>query len=194
MGWYYATPISTAIIMNKDKIIKDLVLCVRRMALQDEIPYSDHDIAEYMYSSLKQLKTVSTFAVPVDKVIDITETTILVEDGTVAVTTTSKEDFSEFIEEMYRLYPAKCPKRNSSLGKSHKDKDRIKRLLKTYTKEEIEQVIRAEVDNNYGVNYMKNFSTFLNNFPEPTPTTGPDAKPYNTSSDETLVINGTVYK
>ena len=80
---------------------------------------------------------------------------------------TKNEDINKFVDEMYELYPSKCPKRNSSLGKSRKDKDRIKRLLKTYSKDQIEQVIRNEVDSNYGVNYMKNFSTFLNNFPDP---------------------------
>lgn len=178
--------------MNKDKMIRDLVTCVRRMALQDEIKYSEHDIAEYMYSCLKQLKAVSAFVIPQENVIDITENVVVVEDGSIAFTSTSKDDYTEFIEEMYRLYPAKCPKRNSSLGKSHKDKDRIKRLLKTYTKEQIEQVIRAEIDANYGVNYMKNFSTFLNNFPEPIPAT--EHPITQTTTSDTLVINGTVYK
>jgi hypothetical protein len=62
-------------------------------------------------------------------------------------------------------------------------------LLKVYTKEQIEQVIRAEVDNNYGVNYMKNFSTFLNNFPEPSTET-----PKMESKKDELWINGVKYQ
>lgn len=178
--------------MNKDKMIRDLVTCVRRMALQDEIKYSEHDIAEYMYSCLKQLKAVSAFVIPQENVIDITENVVVVEDGTIAFTSTNKDDYTEFIEEMYKLYPAKCPKRNTSLGKSHKDKERIRRLLKIYSKEQIEQVIRNEVDSNYGVNYMKNFSTFLNNFPEPI--TVIEHPITQTTTSDTLVINGTVYK
>lgn len=74
---------------------------------------------------------------------------------------------AEFIERMYKLYPTKCPKRNMSLGKSSKDKDRIAKLLKKYTKEQIEFVIKREIEEKFGKHYMQNFSTFLNNFPEP---------------------------
>lgn len=58
--------------------------------------------------------------------------------------------------------------------------------------EQIEQVIRNEVDSNYGVNYMKNFSTFLNNFPEPI-TTIEHPITQTTSSDK-LIIGGVEYK
>lgn len=74
---------------------------------------------------------------------------------------------AEFIERMYKLYPTKCPKRNMSLGKSSRDKDRIAKLLKKYTKEQIEFVINREIEEKFGKHYMQNFSTFLNNFPEP---------------------------
>ena len=77
-------------------------------------------------------------------------------------------DVNEFVDRMYALYPAKCPKRGTSLGKSEKDKGRIKSLLKTYSESDIEFVIRWEVEQKYGKSYMLNFSTFLNNFPDPT--------------------------
>jgi hypothetical protein len=73
----------------------------------------------------------------------------------------------DFVDMIYSLYPTKCPKRGTSLGKSKKDKERIKKLLKTYTKEQIESVVRKEVDAKYNKEYMQNFSTFLNNFPDP---------------------------
>lgn len=76
-----------------------------------------------------------------------------------------KED--EFVERMYKLYPSKCPKRNAGLGKSHKDKDRLRKLLSLYSMEDIERVIRHEIDEKYGKAYMSNMSTFLNNFPDP---------------------------
>ena len=76
-------------------------------------------------------------------------------------------DTDEFIERMYALYPTKCPKRNTSLGKSYKDKDRLRKLLKRYSFEEIERVIRHEIESKYEQTYMQNFSTFLNNFPDP---------------------------
>ena len=74
----------------------------------------------------------------------------------------------EFVDRMYALYPTKCPKRGVSLGKTQKDKGRIKSLLKTYSESDIEFVIRWEIEQKYNKAYMSNFSTFLNNFPDPT--------------------------
>ena len=107
---------------------------------------------------------------------------------------TRSDDVNKFVDKMYTLYPTKCPKRNTSLGKSRKDKVKIRRLLKTYSQEEIERVIRHEVDSNYGVNYMKNFSTFLNNFPDPNEVGAKDVElPIGKTSD-VVIINGQVYK
>ena len=78
----------------------------------------------------------------------------------------SKDD--EFVERMYAMYPTKCPIKNRSLGKSTKDKDRIRKLMKIYSKEEIEFVISNEVNQKFNKSWMSNFSTFLNNFPDPT--------------------------
>lgn len=78
-----------------------------------------------------------------------------------------KDEVDSWVNEMYSIYPSKCPCRNTYLGKCSKDKERIRKLLKSYTKEQIEKVIRNEVDTKYGKSYMMNFSTFLNNFPDP---------------------------
>lgn len=85
----------------------------------------------------------------------------------------------EFVEQMYQLYPSKCPIQNRSLGKSSKDKERIRQLLKKYSKDAIEFVIRNEVNQKYNKSWMSNFSTFLNNFPDPTQIDGykPEIKP-----------------
>ena len=77
-------------------------------------------------------------------------------------------DVDDFVDRMYALYPAKCPKRGTYLGKSQKDKVKIKSLLKTYSESDIEFVIRWEIAQKYNKAYMLNFSTFLNNFPDPT--------------------------
>lgn len=82
-------------------------------------------------------------------------------------TKVSKEKEDAFVERMYKIYPSKCPMRKISLGKSYKDKDRIRKLLKHYSMEDIEGVIKREVEDKYGKHYMQNFSTFLNNFPDP---------------------------
>ena len=74
---------------------------------------------------------------------------------------------NDFIDRMYALYPSKCPMRGTTLGKSRKDKDRLKKLLTLYSEEMIERVIRHEINEKFGKHYMQNFSTFLNNFPDP---------------------------
>lgn len=78
-----------------------------------------------------------------------------------------KEKENLFVERMYSLYPTKCPVRGVSLGKTSKDKVRLHSLLKKYSMEDIERVITLEVKNKYGKYRLRNFSTFLNNFPDP---------------------------
>jgi len=73
----------------------------------------------------------------------------------------------DFIDEIYYLYPSKCPVRNISTGKCKKDKDRIEKLLGTYSQEEIKFVVKKEIEDKLGKFPLKNFSTFLNNFPDP---------------------------
>lgn len=94
------------------------------------------------------------------------------------------------VEFIYSLYPTKCPQRNASLGKSKKDKERIKKLLKTYTKEQIEAVIRKEIEDKYGKSYMQNFSTLLNNFPDPTCA----EIVFEEQRSEKFILNGVEYK
>ena len=104
------------------------------------------------------------------------------------------DDVNAWIDEMYSLYPTKCPCRNTYLGKCNKDKERIRKLLKSYTKEQIEKVIKNEVDTKYGKSYMSNFSTFLNNFPDPNCIDfGADEGNLNEDNDK-LVINGVEYR
>lgn len=79
----------------------------------------------------------------------------------------SQKKEEEFVDYIYSLYPAKCPCRERSLGKSAKDKARIKALLRIYSQEEIEAVVKHEVKEKHGKQWMQNFSTFLNNFPDP---------------------------
>ena len=94
---------------------------------------------------------------------------------------------------MYALYPAKCPKRGTSLGKSYKDKGRIRKLLKRYSFEEIERVIRHEVESKYEKSYMQNFSTFLNNFPDPETVAETSVEPSH-QQGQVLIIDGQEYR
>ena len=109
---------------------------------------------------------------------------------------TNKKDVDEFVNRMYALYPTYCPMRNHSLGKSHKDKKRIEKLLKIYTDEEIERVFKHEIDEKYGKSYMQNFSTFLNNFPDPATICDIVVTQSNETEkvEERIIINGQVYR
>lgn len=105
-----------------------------------------------------------------------------------------KKNFSEFVERMYSLYPSKCPVRNTILGKSYKDKEKIQKLLDFYTEEEIEKVILHEVEEKYNKHYMQNFSTFLNNFPDPNCIIASDLFSCVQEEKNELVINGQIYR
>lgn len=89
------------------------------------------------------------------------------ENNNITCQTVVVDETADFIERMYNLYPTKCPLRDKTLGKTYKDKDRLRKLLKTYSMDEIERVITFEVEEKYGKSWMSNFSTFLNNFPDP---------------------------
>lgn len=104
-----------------------------------------------------------------------------------------KADEDAFIERMYNLYPTKCPCRNTTLGKCSKDKDRIRKLLKTYSMEQIESVIKNEVETKYGKSWMQNFSTFLNNFPDPNCLFNSNEVSSQKEND-ILIINGVKYQ
>ena len=59
----------------------------------------------------------------------------------------SKEkELQEFVDKVYAMYPSKCPVRNISTGKSMKDKQRIKKLIKTYSMKDIARVIDKEIE------------------------------------------------
>ncbi|MGL5790078.1 MAG: DUF4373 domain-containing protein [Bacteroidales bacterium] len=78
------------------------------------------------------------------------------------------DDLNSKAEELYKMYPSKCPKRNTSLGKSSNDKKKLVKLMKCKDTpyEMIKFTIQAEIDEKHGKQYMSNFSTFLNNLPD----------------------------
>jgi hypothetical protein len=68
---------------------------------------------------------------------------------------------------IYSLYPTKCKTRNASTGKTEKNKEQIKKLLKTYSVDKISNIIkRYTAESDKDKVYMKNFSTFLTNLPD----------------------------
>lgn len=72
------------------------------------------------------------------------------------------------VEEIYAAYPSRDPGNgNRSLGKSLKDRDRIRRLLSIVPKEKILAAINTELEESHTTGkWLKNFSTFLNNLPD----------------------------
>lgn len=100
----------------------------------------------------------------------------------------------DFVDKIYKLYPTTCPMRNSPLGKSSKDKERIRRLLKSYSMADIERVVRNEVETKFGKAYMQNFATFLNNFPDPTLIDGGKNASVESGESKKVIINGVEYR
>ena len=71
------------------------------------------------------------------------------------------------VDEVYNAYPAKCVIKGCSTGKSSKNKEKIKSMLKSMSKDNMLITIRQYVKDCQKHNrFMKNFSTFLNQFPE----------------------------
>ena len=128
--------------MNAKDFQKDLETLINKHSIDSMLNLPDFAISEYLMDSLNALMKVNKCKPDI-----------------------SEED--EFVERMYSLYPSRCPKRATSLGKTKKDKERIRKLLKCYSMDEIERVFKHEIEEKYEKQYMQNFSTFLNNFPDP---------------------------
>lgn len=87
--------------------------------------------------------------------------------GSTALADPKKQAIEEAVEEIYSMYPTKCPQRGVATGKCGKDKARIRTLLKSKTKEEIVASISQYLDDcKASGQYLKNFGTLLNNLPE----------------------------
>ena len=109
---------------------------------------------------------------------------------------TASADLNTDIDTLYGLYPSKCPKRNVSLGKSFKDKDRIKKLLKTHSYEMLKFTIEQEISEKFNKAYMSNFSTFLNNLPDYgyVKSESNEASEVTDNKSNDININGVTYK
>lgn len=160
--------------MNAKDFQKDLESLINKHSIDSMLNLPDLAISEYLMNSLNALMEVNKCKPDV-----------------------SEED--EFVERMYSLYPSRCPKRATSLGKTKKDKERIRKLLKCYSMDEIERVFKHEIEEKYDKQYMQNFSTFLNNFPDPNAleceTLFSNVEtPSEESCCNNLIINGILYR
>ena len=83
------------------------------------------------------------------------------------LTTNKNVKNEEEVNLLYKLYPSKCVVQNRSLGKSSKNKDQIKKLLKDRPVEELTSIINRYIaECKKDQVYMMNFKTFLNNLPD----------------------------
>ena len=160
--------------MNAKDFQKDLEMLINKHSIDSMLNLPDFAISEYLMDSLNALMKVNKCKPDV-----------------------SEED--EFVERMYSLYPSRCPKRATSLGKTKKDKERIRKLLKYYSMEEIERVFKHEIEEKYEKQYMQNFSTFLNNFPDPNALEQESLFssveiPSEKNFGDNLIINGILYR
>lgn len=73
----------------------------------------------------------------------------------------------EDISEVYKAYPTRCVVRGAITGKTRSNRNKIRTLLKSNTKEELLLIIEKYVSDCKKDNvYMKNFTTFLNQLPD----------------------------
>ncbi len=78
-----------------------------------------------------------------------------------------KEEQILMTNDVYSLYPSKCPYSQRSTGKGASSKNKIEKLLRQKTKEQLILHIRSYLNNCYKTKtFIKNFNTFLNNIPE----------------------------
>lgn len=71
-------------------------------------------------------------------------------------------DFSPDVEELYALYPTRCPKSGRGTDKGRESKKILVRLLKNHSQQEIAAAIRAYLDDCDKTNtFIKNFDSLL---------------------------------
>ncbi len=80
-----------------------------------------------------------------------------------------ENNYTAEADEIYSLYPSTCPIKGNSNGKTKKNKDKIKSILKS--KEETVESLKAKIerytrDCKNTKTYFMNFGTFLNNLPD----------------------------
>lgn len=177
--------------MEKKKVIKEFSSVISTLNLESELDLPAKVLAEFLFKQLEILPLIHRERAEIAAM-------ALYGHNPLPIPEKHKEEsnntVNDFVDRMYEIYPSRCPKRNASTGKSRKDKDRIKRLLKVYTEEQIEQVIRAEVEEKYEKQYMQNFSTFLNSIPFRSDDLLESGKVAVKKDENEIIINGVKYK
>ena len=155
---------------DKDKL--NFLMSIINKQFLDQDPKELNFIVNLCYES--QRHAIESSVKGWKRVNNIDPTTNPMTNPPTNPTTNPQEEEEEVEEEeeynidfLYKLYPTKCVVKNSSTGKSSKDKLTLKRLLKKNTVGELEKTIkRYTLECKKDQTFMKNFSTFLNNLPD----------------------------
>lgn len=107
--------------MNKSKIIKGLYQVIVDNEIDKHLDRQATAIATSLYAMLDSMLWLNTQ--PRATLFEVNDALEIEAKARKAEETAEIE---AFVEDMYKLYPTKCPKRNCSLGKSKRDKLRIK--------------------------------------------------------------------
>lgn len=67
---------------------------------------------------------------------------------------------------MYKMYPTKCPVRNTETGRRPFCKAILERMLEERSFDDIKRNMEIYLRENYGKHYLQNFETFLHRFPD----------------------------
>jgi hypothetical protein len=124
-------------------------------------------IFNFLLASLLELKTDDTAEYWLGLAEKYADGEHNAQDASEQAKAAKSEALEASVEEIYAMYPTKCPNRGVSTGKCSKDKARIRTLLKKKSKEEIMQSVSQYLEDcRTSGQYLKNFGTLLNNLPE----------------------------
>ena len=92
----------------------------------------------------------------------------IIEEGNNGNKKKKKKDilYSPEVEELYDMYPSRCPLRNTETGKRTKCKNSLVKLLKERSFEDLKRNMQKYLDDTFNKHYLKDFQTFLNNYPD----------------------------
>lgn len=120
------------------------------------------EFREYLHTVLRTIPDNAPdiyYESQVDAIYNMAKNVFMAREEPVA----DKED----VDAVYSSYPTRCVVTGRNLGKSSSDREKIARLLKDKTRDQLVRTIQRYADDcKRDKVYMKNFGTFLNNLPE----------------------------
>lgn len=124
------------------------------------------------------IKDVAKVAVKVKDKVNVTVNVKDINNTIMSESENKKPNYNPEIDIIYSKYPSECYVKSTSTGKTLKNKEKIRSIIKDkgfeWLFERVESYLVSCKQNKV---YLKNFSTFLNNIPEPIEVK-PQFKPY----------------